>query len=218
MKTNSHLILRISGICIFLGCLFINNLFITPQNFRFFSDIIQNTLAFVIILFILWPDSGHLQIAFGVGLFTMGYDFFIETLAVKLDWWYPLGGTQAPPILVIPIEMVISFLIFGAITALFFQIPERVRTTDSRIVSKFKKLFKNSNMDVGWQILLILVISIAGTYGDYSAGPTVWVPGPSWHPFFTFLIWFHGGLLTILIFFLLKRRAKKRQNLHKVIF
>ncbi|TFF86315.1 MAG: hypothetical protein EU551_01835 [Promethearchaeota archaeon] len=36
-------------------------------------------------------------------------------------------------------------------------------------------------------------------------GPEIWVPGPNWHPIYTFLVWLLGGLLILVIFKLLDR-------------
>ena len=196
-------LLRITGIIASIaGVLFI--LFggiKTPANFRILSDFIQNLLIINIVLLAFMPKEKAMKIALCVGLFVMGLDFGLETLAIYLNWWYPLGGFQWPPILVVPLEMVVSFIIIGTSMAIVLTFPEVIRETDEPVIKWFKPLFKDKKFDLLWRILLLLINAIIGTHGDYTAGPTIWVPGPLWHPIFTFLMWFGGGMLTLLVFY-----------------
>ena len=51
-----------------------------------------------LVIFVFYPDKRTFKIAFIVGIFTMVFDFVLETIAVILDWWHPLGGLQYHPI------------------------------------------------------------------------------------------------------------------------
>lgn len=72
-----------------------------------------------------------------------------------------------------------------------------------------KPLFKNPRHDKPWLVLLLFVNAIVGTNGDYSAGPSIWVPGAAWHPLYTFVVWFGGGLLVLLVFTWLDKRVAR---------
>jgi len=180
----------------------------TPENFRILSDFIQNILILNIILLIFLPNNRTLKIALIIGIFTMVIDFILETIAVYLNWWYPLGGTQFPPIIVVPLEMVISFLIIGTAIGIILTFPEKIREMDFKPLNWIKPLFENQKFDWLWRFLLILVNAIIGTHGDYSAGPEIWVPGTYWHPIYTFFIWFGGGTIILLLYYFLEKKIK----------
>ena len=142
-------------------------------------------------------------------------DFFLETVAVLLDWWYPLGGTQYPPLIIVPLEMVLSFFLIGTSTGVIFTFPEVIRNSDNKTLSFISPLFKRERFDIIWRILYSFCISLIGTNGDYSAGPEIWQPGIYWQPFYTFLVWFLGGLLILLFYSLLERKMKIKEVLDK---
>lgn len=184
----------------------------TPENFRILSDFIQNILLFNLILLIFMPTNRVMKIAIIIGVFTVIIDFILETVAVYLDWWYPLGGTQYSPIIVVPLEMVASFFLIGSTMAIILTFPEELRNTEIRFLRPFKIFVRNPNMDKVWRLLLILGNAIIGTNGDYTAGPTIWVPGPTWHPFYTFLVWFGGGFITLVLFYSLQNMIPKEED------
>ncbi|MHA1338487.1 MAG: hypothetical protein ACTSRZ_01340 [Promethearchaeota archaeon] len=62
------------------------------SNFRILSDIIQNLAILILVICIFFPNKLELKRAFFLGLFIMAFDFVLETVAVLIDWWYPLGG------------------------------------------------------------------------------------------------------------------------------
>lgn len=176
-----RIIIVISSLTGILLILFGNDWFgtiITPDNFRIISDILQNILILQLILALFMPRTKILKISFGIGIFTMIYDFFLETAAVYLDWWYPLGGTQFPPLLVIPLEMILSFFIIGFSFSILLIFPEKIRNSNSRVINWVKPLF-HKKYDLIWRILLVLINAIIGINGDYSAGPEIWIPGPN---------------------------------------
>ena len=76
-----------------------------PENVPLFRalDFLQNILVLNIILFIFLPNKSTFKIALILGIFSMIIDYVLETIAVMLNWWYPLGGIQYPPILIIPL-------------------------------------------------------------------------------------------------------------------
>jgi hypothetical protein len=202
---------RIAGICASVaGVLFIMFGGIkTPQNFRILSDLIQNLLLFNAMMLLFLPDDRQMKVALCTGCFTAIWDFLLEEAAVYLGWWYPLGGTQFPPAVVVPVEMVASFVIIGASMAIIFYIPGRIRVIDCKPVNWVKPLFKNPRHDRIWLVLLLLANAIVGTNGDYSAGPSIWVPGAAWNFLYTFLVWFGGGLLVLLVFKWLDKRITR---------
>ncbi|MHA1293768.1 MAG: hypothetical protein ACTSQJ_14010 [Promethearchaeota archaeon] len=207
----NYRILRITGIfvCIIGLILILFFQIKTTENFRILSDFIQNIILFVLVLLIFLPDNKTMKVALIIGVFTMLFDFIIETIAVYLDWWYPLGGTQMPPIIVIPIEMVLSFLIIGTTMAIVFTFPEKIREMDFQPLNWIKPLFENENYDWYWRVLLIFINAIIGTYGDYNAGQEIWIPGPNWHPIYTFFVWFFGGIMMLLMFWFLQKKIKR---------
>jgi len=177
----------------------------TPENFRFL-DVVQTCLIFILAMFIFLPDDRLMKIALILGIFTMVIDFILETIAVYLDWWYPLGGTQFPPLIIVPLEMLIGFIFTGAAIGITYTYPEKIREMDFKLLNWLKPLFKNEKVDLIWRILLVLAMAIVGTHGDYTAGPEIWVPGPFWHPIYTFFVWFGGGLILLVIFYYLEKR------------
>ncbi|MBD3351181.1 MAG: hypothetical protein GF364_06820 [Candidatus Lokiarchaeota archaeon] len=176
----------------------------TVTNFRILSDIIQNILIFNIILLIFMPERKRLLKSFILGIIVMIYDFLIETIAVKFEWWFPLSGTQYPPFLVIPLEMVISFFIIGSSFSLLFDLPERIEEIkDHRFVS-LKKLFSKKYSIHIFRVILVVLNAFVGMHGDYSAPDEIWMPGENWSPLFTFLIWLSGGLLSVAVFYFIE--------------
>ena len=206
-------IFRISGmVASLIGiCLLIFGNIRTASNFRIIGDIVQNVLIFHFILLLFWPEEDKLENALFVGLFTMGLDFALETVAVWLNWWYPKGGFQWPPILIIPLEMVVSFMIIGTTTGILLYFPEKIRELDFKPLNWLKIFVKNPKFDLFWRILQIFVTAVIGTNGDFSAGWEIWMPGPGWHWIYTFFVWFGGGLL-ILAFFLFVEKKRKKIN------
>ena len=184
----------------------------TPTNFRILSDFIQNLLLINAVLLLFLPSDREMKVALFIGLFTMGFDFILEEIAVFLDWWYPLGGTQFPPIIVVPMEMVASFFIIGTSMGVILYFPEKIREMNYTHINWLKKLFKSPRHDTFWRVVLLFINAIIGTNGDYTAGPTIWVPGPTWHPLFTFIVWFGGGLFTLIIWNILNEKLKNQEG------
>jgi hypothetical protein len=178
----------------------------TAENFRIVSDFLQNSLEHNHVLFLFLPDDNKLKIAMIIGLLTMLIDFILETVAVYLDWWYPLGGTQFPPLIVVPLEMVLSFFLIGTTMAIILDFPEKIRTSSFFALKLIKPFFKNNRLDWFWRFLLVLLNAIIGMNGDYSAGPEIWAPGPSWNPIYTFFVWLGGGFVTLLFYYLLNKK------------
>ena len=58
----------------------------------------------------------------------------------------------------------------------------------------------------------IVLIAIAGTYGDYTAGPEIWTPGPTWHPLGTLFVWPGSGLIALVVYHLLVRRPAETSS------
>ncbi|MBN2152743.1 MAG: hypothetical protein JW839_14925 [Candidatus Lokiarchaeota archaeon] len=181
----------------------------TPENFRVISDLLQNLLLLNAVILLFLPDDRQMKVAALTGCFTAAWDLVLEEAAVWLGWWYPLGGTQFPPVVVVPVEMVASFVIIGTSMALVFYAPGRIRAMDCKLLNWVKPMFKNPRHDRLWLVLLLVVNAIVGTNGDYSAGTSIWVPGAAWHPFYTFVVWFAGGLLVLLVFEWLDRRVAR---------
>jgi len=179
----------------------------TPENFRF-MDVIQTCLILIIVMFIFLPDDRLMKIALIIGMLTLVIDLILETIAVYLDWWYPLGGTQIPPLIIVPLEMLIGFIFTGAATAITYTHPEKIREMDFKLLNWIKPLFKKEKYDLFWRLLLVLAMAIIGTHGDYSAGPEIWVPGPLWYPIYTFFVWFGGGLIMLYLFYYLDKKLK----------
>ncbi len=178
----------------------------TPQNFRILSDLIQNLLLLNAIILLFLPSDRQMKVALCTGCFTAAWDFMLEEAAVYLNWWYPRGGTQFPPAVVVPLEMVASFVIIGTSMGLFFYFPRRIRAADCKLVNWAKPLFALSKNDRWWLVLLLVANAVIGTNGDYSAGPSIWGPGAAWHPLYTFIVWFGGGLLVLFVFTWLDKR------------
>lgn len=181
----------------------------SPQNFRILSDFMQNLFLISALLLLFLPDDRQMKVALLTGCFTAAYDFTLEEVAVYLGWWFPLGGTQFPPVVVVPLEMVTSFVLIGTSMALLFYLPGRIRTANCKLVKWAKPLFKNPRHDRWWLVLLLAVNAVVGTNGDYSAGSSIWVPGAAWHPAYTFVVWLAGGLLVLLVFTMLDKRIKQ---------
>ena len=175
----------------------------TAANFRILSDFIQNILIITIVLLVFMPDNRNLKVALFMGIFILILDFVLETLAVYLNWWYPLGGTQFPPLIVVPIEMVISFMLIGTSMGVILTFPEKMRENEIPVLAK---IFENPKYDYVWRILFLFGNAIIGTNGDYIAGPAIWAPGPLWHPIFTFFVWFGGSMAGLLIFYLFRKK------------
>ena len=181
----------------------------TPENFRIISDLVQNFLLLNIIVIIFMPNKKSIKISIFIGIFVLILDFLIETIAVYLNWWYPLGGIQFPPILVIPLEMVLSFFIIGVSFTILLTYPEKIRKMDFKFLNWIKFLFNNPKLDILWQILLVFINALIGMMGDYSVGSQIWRPGPHWIPFYTFLVWLIGGFITLLLYKFLNSKIKK---------
>ncbi len=204
-------LIRICGILASLGGLiliFVGNIK-TLANFRILSDIVQNILIFNVILLLFSPEEKKLENALLLGLFTMIFDFVLETIAVIFNWWYPKGGFQAPPLLIIPLEMVISFMIIGTTTGILLNFPEKIRDMDFKPLNWLKFLVRNPNYDLAWRILFIFANAVVGTNGDYSAGWEIWVPGSGWHWIYTFFVWFGGGLIILSVYYFLDKSRKE---------
>ncbi|MFX0139921.1 MAG: hypothetical protein ACFFDN_40140 [Candidatus Hodarchaeota archaeon] len=203
-------LLRISGIfaSLFGLILILFGNIKTTTNFRILSDIIQNILLFNILLLLILPEQKRLENSLILGLFTMIFDFFLETIAVYFNWWYPRGGFQAPPILIIPLEMVISFMLIGTTVGIILGAPEKIRNMELKPFNWLKFFVKNPRFDLMWRILFIFVNALVGTNGDYTAGYEIWVPGPYWHWIYTFFVWFGGGMIILLVFYYLEKRRE----------
>ncbi|GAB4323345.1 MAG: hypothetical protein Kow0069_28400 [Promethearchaeota archaeon] len=193
----------------------------TPQNFRVTGDLVQNAAVLAFVLLLLLPDGGTLRRAARLGLVVMAYDFFLETTAAYAGWWFPLGGTQWPPLLVVPLEMVLSFGLVGASTGVLFAAPELVRREAEKPPARrtwphrwLLRPFRNPRTDPAWILAYVALVSLVGTRGDYSAGPEVWVPGEGWHPALTFLAWLSGGLVAYAAHAWLKRRGGAASPTH----
>lgn len=184
----------------------------TTENFRLLSDFIQNILLLNLIFFIFLPNNVQLKIAVYIGIFIMIFDFLLEEIAVFLDWWYPLSGTQYPPIIVVPLEMVISFFLIGTGMGVILTFPEKIRSFNLGPLNPLKRLFQNSRLDLLWRVLILITNALIGTNGDYTAGSEIWIPGPNWHPIYTFFIWFGGGLITLALYYYLERKINKKEE------
>ena len=181
----------------------------TVDNFRIVSDFLQNILLLNLVLLLFLPSENTMKISILTGFFNMIFDFVLETVAVYLDWWYPLGGTTLPPIIVVPLEMVLSFFLIGTATGIIITFPQKIREMDFKLLDWIKPLFKNERYDTLWRIFYIFLIAIIGTYGDYSAGPEIWAHGPYWLLLYTFFVWFLGGLTVLLFYSFLERKMCK---------
>ncbi len=181
----------------------------TTETFRLL-DLIQSILLLIVVTLIFMPNKRILKIALIIGSFTMVFDWVLETIAVYLNWWYPLGGLQYPPIIIVPLEMVVGFLFIGASMGVILNFPEKIREMEFKILNWIKPLVKEPKYDKIWRFLLILLNAIIGTNGDYSAPRTIWAPGPYWHPIYTFFVWFGGGIITILLFQYLILKIKEK--------
>ena len=184
---------------------------LNPANVSLFRalDLLQNILLLNIVLFIFVPTNSVFKIALIIGIITMIFDYVLETIAVLLSWWFPLGGIQFHPLLIIPLEMVVGFIFLGISIGIILTFPEKIRDMNFKPLNWLKPLFKESKYDYVWRSLLIFLNAIVGTHGDYSAGSTIWVPGPQWQPLYTFFVWFGGGLITLLIFYILRQKIKE---------
>jgi len=180
----------------------------TSENFRVLSDIIQNVLVLNIVLLVFLPKDRDLKVAVLIGGFTMIFDYILETVAFYYGWWYALGGTQYPPLLVIPLEMVLSFFMIGTAMGILFTFPQKIRSMDFKLLNWTEFFFKNPKLDYFWLILLLFLNALIGTHGDYTAGNEIWVPGPYWHPLYTLIVWFGGGLITLILYFILKKKIR----------
>ena len=174
----------------------------TPENFRFMNDVVQSGCVLTIMWLVILPSKKVVRASFYLGLSMMIWDFILETIAVKMGWWYPLGGIQLAPYLVIPLEMVISFLFLGMATGFLFGAPIDIRQNDNIHIPHqwLKRLVQNPRFDLLYQLGFIVILAFVGMDGDYNAGPSIWVPGPSWQREYTFLIWLFGGLLGLFLF------------------
>ena len=64
----------------------------------------------------------------------LGKDIIIvETVGVSLKLWYPLGGTQFPPLIIVPLEMVLSFFLIGTSMGIVMSFPERIRESELKL-------------------------------------------------------------------------------------
>ncbi|MHA1338488.1 MAG: hypothetical protein ACTSRZ_01335 [Promethearchaeota archaeon] len=123
--------------------------------------------------------------------------------------------------------MVLSFLIIGMSFYFVLEIPEKLMELDSQsinmlqlwqklpiirnILTFFNKLFRSPKYikrskfyNLIIRIFFIFLNAIIGANGDYSAGELVWKPGDNWRPIFTFIVWFGGGIITLIAFYILK--------------
>ena len=182
---------------------------VTPESFRILNDIVLNLLVLGLAWLLFAPNAKALRVAWVIGVFTMALDFFLETAAVYLHWWYPLGGTQFPPLVVVPLEMVVGFLIMGTATGIVLAFPRRIRETTLKPLDRLKALFANPNWHGAWRIAFVPVLALIGTHGDYTAGPDIWAPGAHWHPAFTFLVWSGCALAIVALYCYL---AEDRRN------
>lgn len=185
----------------------------TSENFRILSDFIQNILLLNLIFFLFLPNKTEIKIALYIGVFTMIFDFFLEEIAEYLEWWYPLGGTQYPPIIVVPLEMVLSFFLIGTGLGVILTFPEKIKSFEFGPLNPLKRLFQNPRFDIVWRIILLFINALIGTNGDYTAGSQIWVPGPHWNPLYTFFVWFGGGLITLGIYYYLQNHYNKKGEL-----
>lgn len=155
------------------------------------------------------PNNTQMKNALKLGFVIMVYDFLLETVAFYLDWWYPKGGTQFPPIVIVPLEMVASFLIIGTSFSFLFSIPKVLQESHWEGLKVLRKIFEKPKMDYFFYILLIIINALVGMNGDYSAGTTIWEAGPNWHPIYTFFVWLSGGVLALGIYLKLYRISIK---------
>jgi len=210
MRTS--LVLRASGIgaCLAGILVILFGGVATPESFRIVNGIVLNLLVLGVAWLLLAPNAKALRVAFMIGVFTMVLDFLLETAAVHLHWWYPLGGTQLPPLVVVPLEMVVGFLIMGTATGIVLAFPQRIRETTLTPLDRLKAPFANPNRDWTWRLAFVLVVALVGTHGDYTAGPDIWAPGAHWHPAFTFFVWSGCGLAIIALYCYLQRDSSNK--------
>ncbi len=218
----SPYLLRIvgAGLCFLAIVIPLSGIIRVSVNGRVLGDILQNIFILCMSLFVLFPDEKRLQNALIIGCYTTVLDFILETAAVYLSWWFPLGGTQAPPLLVVPLEMVLGFFFFGMTIGIIFTFPRQVRDLNlnevgNSILKKFLQFLKRLfpvKLDWAWLVGFVFISAYIGMNGDYNAGPAAWVPGPGWQMIYTFFVWFFGGISMLALFFLLENtriRAEK---------
>lgn len=206
-------LLRASGIIAsFLGLILIlfGNIK-TPENFRFLSDFIQNILVLVFVMLVFWPDDNKMKIALIIGVCSFIYDWIIETIAVHLDLWHPLGGFQAPPLIIVPFEMVLSFLIIGTSFGIFLSFPQKVREMDFILLNWLKPLFKDSKYDWLWRLAFIILNTIVSSLGDLTAGSEIFVLGGNWEPHYIVILnaWLWLGLISLIIYQILVKKYER---------
>jgi len=206
----SYTWIRAGGVALILGgiAVVLSSRITTPANFRLLNDLVQNALVLAAVLLAFLPTKQALLRAVALGVFVMVFDFVLETVAVRLGWWRPLGGTQFPPVLVVPLEMLIGFLIMGTSFGVVLCFPVRIRNARSQALNWARPWFENPRRDRAWQLLLILLVAAAGTHGDYAAGPEIWLPGAHWRPAYTFCVWAGTGLAVLWAYRRLQRTAE----------
>jgi len=182
----------------------------TAANFRALNDLLQNALVLALALLVFAPSARTVWRAAKLGVFVMVFDFVLETAAVRLDWWHPLGGTQFPPVIVVPVEMLTGFLLMGTSLGVVLSFPEALRDMRGRGLNWIRPWFLEPKRDLAWQLALLALLAVVGTHGDYAAGPAIWAPGPQWHPFYTFCVWTGSGLAVLWVYYLLGGWAEQR--------
>ncbi|MHA1229447.1 MAG: hypothetical protein ACTSRP_02940 [Candidatus Helarchaeota archaeon] len=208
-----HIMLKLFGmigVCVSLIIILFGGIK-NPSNFRLISDIIQNTLISIFMLFLFFPDNKKIRDAIYLGTFVMVFDFILESIAVKFDWWYSLGGTTFPPIIIVPLEMIVGFFFLGFSFYFIFDIPVylvKIRSNYS-LIKFFTNLAKKKPIPHIFRITIVFLNAIIGTNGDLTAGEEIWKMGPGWAPIYTFFIWLIGGLITLSFYYFLQNKKTK---------
>ena len=161
-----------------------------PENVALFRalDVLQNIFLLNIVLFLFLPNKQTFKIALIIGIFSMIFDFILETFAVLLDWWYPLGGIQLPPVLIIPLEMVVGFIFLGTCMGIVLTFPDKMREIDFKLLNWLKPLFKEPKYDHIWRVLLIFVNAIIKCFSTFNFLSTGFYPHRLITHFFTILV------------------------------
>jgi hypothetical protein len=213
-KRGSPILFRLlgAGICVLAVILLQLGLIKVSENGRILGDILQNIFILCITLFLIFPETKRLQNSIIIGIFTTVLDFVEETAAVYFNWWYPKGGTQMPPFLVIPLEMVLGFFFFGTAIAIIFTVPQKVQeleinTAHPTLKDKIYKVLQRlitPKTGIVWLVAFIFLSAVIGTNGDYHAGSEAWQAGTDWQPVYTFFVWFFSGISMLGVFYLLE--------------
>ena len=186
----------------------------TSGNFRIQGDLLGNIISASLILLLLMPNNKIITRGVILGLFLVFFDGFEESLAYWVSWWKAELGSTYLPYIPVPLEMIGSFLFIGISVAMVFSVPEIIRQINFAPLNWLKTLFDSPEEDFIWVIATGIFMSIGGALSDWnSIAAGIYIPSPGWNLINLIFVWSFNAVITIFVFYLLKKVFGSGQEL-----